>query len=145
MPLSSRAGRARIAIAASTLVLAALAGCSDDNGGGSSSASSPAHQTPTAAASSPADQSPAKGGTAIGIHDFTFSPAKLTVSPGAKITVKNSDSTTHTLTATGGGASFDTGDIAPGKTATFTAPTKAGDYSYDCSIHPFMKGTLTVS
>jgi plastocyanin len=145
MPYPIRAGRARTALAVSALALAALAGCSDSDSGGSAPASSKsASQAPPSGASSAASQ-PAKGQAKIGINNFTFSPAKLTVAPGAKVTVMNSDSTTHTVTATGGGGSFDTGDIASGKTATFTAPTKAGDYPYDCSIHPFMKGTLTVS
>ncbi|MEU8624760.1 cupredoxin domain-containing protein [Streptomyces sp. NPDC048669] len=79
----------------------------------------------------------------MSIKDFKFRPADLTVAPGAKITVTNNDTTTHTMTATKGKA-FDTGDIAPGKSATFTAPSKAGGYPYDCTIHPFMTGTLTV-
>nr|WP_271417100.1 cupredoxin domain-containing protein [Streptomyces lienomycini] len=57
--------------------------------------------------------------------------------------VANDDTTTHTLTAAEDNA-FDTGDIAPGRSATFTAPSKPGDFPYDCTIHPFMKGTLTV-
>jgi plastocyanin len=67
----------------------------------------------------------------------------LTVSPGAKVTVSNQDSATHTLTATGDKA-FDTGDVGPGKSVTFTAPTKAGSYSYLCDIHQYMTGTLVV-
>jgi plastocyanin len=116
-------------------LLLALTGCSDSNSGGSGS---------TASASPPAS-SPAAGGGAdrIDIKNFAFNPAGLTVSPGAVVTVTNSDSTTHTLTASAAKA-FDTGDIAPGKTVTFTAPSKAGSYPYTCTIHPFMKGNLTV-
>ena len=32
-----------------------------------------------------------------------------------------------------------------GATATFTAPSTPGSYSYLCTIHPTMKGTLTVT
>ncbi len=78
------------------------------------------------------------------IKNFAFVPANLTVQPGAKVTVTNEDTTTHTVTATGA-KPFDTGDIAPGKTVTFTAPTSAGAYAYICSIHQYMQGTLTVS
>lgn len=80
---------------------------------------------------------------AISIKNFMFSPMTLTVSPGAKITVTNEDSATHTLTATGDKA-FDTGEVDPGKTVTFTAPSKAGTYSYLCDIHQYMTGTLVV-
>ena len=48
----------------------------------------------------------------------------------------------HTATADSGN-SFDTGNIDPGSSATFTL-SKVGTYSYHCSIHPFMHGTLTV-
>ncbi|QMU73827.1 hypothetical protein GXP74_15155 [Streptacidiphilus sp. P02-A3a] len=82
-------------------------------------------------------------GSQIVISNFAFSPMDLTVSPGQKVTVVNHDSTAHTVTASAGNA-FDTGDIAPGRSGTFTAPTKPGSYHYLCSIHQFMQGTVTV-
>ncbi|WP_329171980.1 cupredoxin domain-containing protein [Streptomyces sp. NBC_01477] len=116
-------------------LLVALTGCSSSGNGGSGS---------TASASAPASSSAAGGGAdRIGIKNFAFGPATLTVKPGAVVTVTNNDSTTHTVTATAAKA-FDTGDIAPGATKTFTAPAKAGSYPYMCAIHPFMAGTLTV-
>lgn len=131
MPFPFPTGAARLAAAACALALTALVGCSDGGGGGGGGATESA------------TRSSASGGTQVTIKDFTFEPASLTVSPGAKVTVVNKDSTTHTLTASKGG-SFDTGDIAPGKSATFTAPSTAVDFPYACTIHPFMKGTLTV-
>ncbi|MFD5309851.1 cupredoxin domain-containing protein [Streptomyces ardesiacus] len=132
MPFPFPAGAVRLAAAgACALALTTLPGCSDGGGGGGDGATEPA------------SRSPASAGTQVTIKDFTFQPASLTVSPGAKVTVVNKDSTTHTLTASMGG-SFDTGDIAPGRSATFTAPSTAGDFPYTCTIHPFMKGTLTV-
>jgi plastocyanin len=78
-------------------------------------------------------------------HDpqLRLQPVTLTVKPGTKVTVMNTDSVTHTLTADGG--AFDTGDILPGTSTTFTAPATAGSYGYHCSIHLFMKATLVVS
>jgi plastocyanin len=82
----------------------------------------------------------------INIESFAFHPASLTVAPGATVTVHNADSTTHTVTASGASqGAFNTGDIGPSKTVTFTAPTKPGSYSYICNIHQFMTGTLIVS
>ncbi|TJZ49707.1 metal-binding protein [Streptomyces piniterrae] len=108
-----------------------MSGCSDGGGG-----------TSTAPPASPS--TPAAGGPRIIIKDFKFVPASLLgVRPGAKVTVVNMDSVPHTVTATGSG-SFDTGNIEPGKTATFVAPSKAGSYPYDCDIHEYMEGTLTV-
>lgn len=136
MLLLTRTARA---LAASLVLPAALVGCSGD-GGGSSSAS------PTPSPSSPSSStSPSKSAKAtLTISDFTFEPTTLTVAPGTKVTVVNKDSATHTVTATDRNKSFDTGDIAGGEKATFTAPSAAGSYSYKCTIHPFMKATLTV-
>jgi plastocyanin len=107
-----------------------VAGC------GSGGTTSPA--TPSTSAAEPI------AANTVVINNFSFSPADLTVAPGTKVTVKNEDSTTHTLTATGAKA-FDTGNIASGASAPFTAPTQPGSYAYTCTIHPFMKGTLKVS
>lgn len=46
------------------------------------------------------------------------------------------------MTATEGKA-FDTDSIDDGATATFTAPSTPGSYSFICAIRP-MTGTLTV-
>jgi plastocyanin len=136
------------ALGASLVLLTALAGCSGGGGGSSSSSSTPSASKSASSPSSspsPSSPSPSKGGRAtITISDFKFKPSKLTVAPGAKVTVVNEDSVTHTVTATDKAKSFDTGDIAGGKKATFTAPSTAGSYSYKCTIHPFMKATLTV-
>ncbi len=115
---------------AAALCVAALPACSGGGGGYSSSSSS-------------ASASAATGPARITIKNFEFKPLDLTVKSGAKVTVSNEDTTTHTVTAKDN-KSFDTGDIADGSTTTFTAPTKAGTYDYLCTIHTFMKGKLTV-
>lgn len=78
----------------------------------------------------------------IMISNFMFHPMVLTVRPGTTITVTNKDTVVHTLTATGG--QFNTGNISPHKTKTFTAPKKTGTYHYFCAIHQFMMGKLIV-
>jgi plastocyanin len=78
----------------------------------------------------------------ITISNFMFSPMHASVAPGSTVSVTNKDSVTHTLTATGG--RFNTGDIGPGQTKTFTAPSKAGTYDYICNIHQYMMGTIVV-
>ena len=40
--------------------------------------------------------------------------------------------------------SFDTGQIAPGASATVTLDT-AGSFAYHCEIHPSMTATITVT
>ncbi len=78
----------------------------------------------------------------IEIKNFMYSPMVLKVNPGAKISVVNKDSVTHTLSAVDG--KFNTGDIKPGATKTFTAPKKPGTYHFICMIHQFMKGSIIV-
>jgi plastocyanin len=92
--------------------------------------------------------SSASGGSAshshtIAIQNFAFAPSTTTVAPGATITVTNKDQVAHTLTATKG--EFNTGDIQPGQSKTFTAPNTPGTYPYMCSIHQYMTGMLVVS
>jgi plastocyanin len=106
-----------------------LAACSSGGGSGSSSASSSGGSAATST-------------KAITISNFMFSPMHAAVAPGSTVSVTNKDSVTHTLTATGG--QFNTGDIGAGQTKTFTAPMKAGTYSYICNIHQYMMGTIVV-
>ncbi|WP_083974593.1 cupredoxin domain-containing protein [Kitasatospora mediocidica] len=134
--------RRSILAAGAAFALLSLAGCSSSSSSTSSSSSPSAAASASASASASSSGSVAAG-SAISIKNFTFIPADLTVAPGTTITVTNEDSTAHTLTATGAKA-FDTGTIDPGKTATITAPAAAGSYPYICTIHQYMKGTLTV-
>ena len=82
-------------------------------------------------------------GTVITIKDFKFSPNPLKAKAGATITVKNDDSTTHTLTADD--KSFDTGEVANGTSSKITLPTKAATVTYHCEIHNFMKASVEVT
>jgi plastocyanin len=96
-----------------------------------------------ACSSSSASGGSASHSDAISIQNFAFSPSSTTVAPGATVTVTNKDQVAHTLTATKGG--FNTGDIPPGHSKTFTAPNTPGTYPYMCSIHQYMTGMLIVS
>ena len=78
----------------------------------------------------------------VTISNFMFAPMHVTVMPGALVRVVNRDTVAHTLTALD--RKFSTGLIADGKSRTFRAPMKAGNYRFDCKVHPFMVGTLTV-
>jgi plastocyanin len=73
-----------------------------------------------------------------------FAYTDLTVAPGTTITVNNLDSAEHTVTSDTKGA-FDASSVEQGTPATFTAPTTPGKYTFHCSYHPSMHGTLTVS
>jgi plastocyanin len=90
-----------------------------------------------AACSSSGGSSTSSGAITVKDFKFTTSPVKA----GATVTVQNNDDVEHTVTADDG--SFNV-SIQPGKTATFTAPSSAGDYKFHCTIHSQMHGTLTV-
>lgn len=94
-----------------------------------------------AGAAGPGAQAPVTG-TAIDIKNFAFSPANLTVRVGTTVTWTNRDSDAHTVVSSNGplhSPTLDTGD-----TYRYTF-TKAGTYSYLCSIHPFMLATVQVT
>jgi plastocyanin len=74
------------------------------------------------------------------IQGLLYVPETLTVRPGDVVVWINKDPFPHTATAAG---AFDSGPIAAGKTWRFTAK-KAGTYSYLCTLHTTMKGTLRV-
>jgi plastocyanin len=77
---------------------------------------------------------------AVTIDNFTFSPAALTVKVGTTVTWKNQDDIPHTIVSAGKFKSkaLDTDDSY---SFTFTA---TGDYTYFCSLHPHMTGTIKV-
>ena len=82
------------------------------------------------------------GNTAqIKMQNTKFSPDDLTVDKGATVTWSNEDSTTHTVTA--GNGAFNSGNLAPGKNFGYTF-NETGTFDYSCTIHPGMKGKVTV-
>jgi plastocyanin len=76
------------------------------------------------------------------IKDFHFTPQTLTVKAGEKITWINRDEEPHTVVSVEKqfkrSAPLDTDEIF---TITAGAP---GTYSYFCSVHPKMTGTIVV-
>ena len=72
-----------------------------------------------------------------------FSPATVTVVVGVNNTVvwTNNDTSPHTVTANDG--SFESGNMAPGQTYSFTFTTP-GTYAYHCQYHPWMVATVIV-
>jgi plastocyanin len=98
----------------------------------------PAAAAPSTAAAPAAAQD---GGKAR-IVDFDFSPRRLTVAAGTKVSWSNTGQRPHTATDRGG--TFDTRPIAPGASAEVTL-SSPGTYFYFCRINPAkMNGVLTV-
>lgn len=80
----------------------------------------------------------------VTIQNFAFSPADITVKKGTAVTWTNSDSVTHTVTENDSQTGPNSGDLASGKSYSFTFNT-TGTFHYHCSIHPEMVGTVTVT
>jgi plastocyanin len=117
------------------LTLVAVAACSG------SAASAPPAAAPSQAGSLPPAAS-AGGSTAVEMKGLAFDPTTLTVPTGSKVTWSNNDTTAHTVTFDDGSA--DSGNLAVGATFDHTFAA-AGTFAYHCTIHSFMKGTVTVS
>jgi plastocyanin len=73
----------------------------------------------------------------------SYLPDPVTVVVGVNNTIQwnNDDTSPHTVTAND--ASFDSGNVAPGQSFTFTFSTP-GTYEYHCVYHPWMTGTVIV-
>jgi len=147
-------GRKCGVVAALAALVLGVAGCGSGGGtappsGTSASAAMPMDTTGASTttgasattASSGASTSPSAG-AAITIKNFAYGPT-LEVAAGSNVTVTNTDSAAHTVTADQGGA-FDVTVKGSGGTATFTAPGTPGTYTYHCTFHPNMHGTLVV-
>lgn len=78
----------------------------------------------------------------VAIQNFAFSPKTITVRAGTRVVWTNRDEEPHTVTSAGNqftsSKALDSGDIYA---TTFSKP---GTYTYYCSIHPMMVGTIIV-
>jgi len=86
-----------------------------------------------------ADQPPAN--TEVTIDNFSFGPQTVTVPVGATVTWTNRDDIPHTVVSTDGVFKSKVRDTDEKFSYTFT---KAGTYSYFCSVHPKMIGKVVV-
>ncbi|HZP65360.1 MAG TPA: cupredoxin family copper-binding protein [Rudaea sp.] len=78
---------------------------------------------------------------AVTIKKFAFSPKEITIAPGTRVIWTNRDETPHTLIANDGAfvsKALDTDDVFEHTFAT------EGDFSYFCTLHPFMTGVVHV-
>ena len=77
----------------------------------------------------------------VSIKGFAFNASSLIISSGTTITWTNDDAVAHTVTADDN--SFNSGNIEPGATYTKTF-SFVGTFSYHCTIHASMHGSVTV-
>ena len=92
-------------------------------------------------ASNTKTSSPPAFGNSVTLQNFAFSPATLTVKVGTTVTWTNKDGTTHTVTSDSG--VFNSGNLSPNATFSYTF-NNTGTFTYHCSIHTYMTGTVIV-
>ena len=113
-----------------------LAACS---GGGSSTTAPGA----TTAGPAPCADSTAATTVQASVKDRTWTPATVTAKVGDVITWTNGDSVPHAVALDNGSCAM-TGTIAGGASKSL-AFSVAGSYPFHCTVHPSMKGTITIS
>ena len=88
-----------------------------------------------------ANDQPSTAAAEVKIDNFSFAPQAVTVPVGATVTWTNRDDIPHTVVSTDGVFKSKVRDTDEKFSYTFS---KAGTYSYFCSIHPKMTGKIVV-
>ena len=80
---------------------------------------------------------------AVSMAGFKFVPSDIEVPAGTEVTWTNDDTVAHTVQDSG--KLFpESPELANGETFSFVYD-EPGTFPYICGIHPYMKGTVTVS
>jgi len=80
--------------------------------------------------------------SSVSIQNFSFQPQSVTINVGETVTWTMRDANTqHTVTADN--SSFNSGNLSTGQSFAHTFG-QAGSFSYHCSIHTYMTGTVNV-
>jgi plastocyanin len=117
------------------LPVAGCGGDDDDNGGGGGGATTTTEQS-TAPTST-------GGGASVVMKGIKFNPTEVKVKAGQTVTWTNEDSVGHDVTADSF-KSGSAGGIGGGQSFKH-AFAKAGTFTYVCTVHPGMKGTVVVT
>jgi amicyanin len=88
-----------------------------------------------------ASDQPSGSNAEVKIDNFSFAPDTIKVSVGSTVTWTNRDDIPHTVVSTDGVFRSKVRDTDEKFSFTFT---KAGTYSYFCSVHPKMTGKVVV-
>ena len=88
-----------------------------------------------------ANAEPSAPAAAVKIDNYVFGPQTVTVPVGTTVTWTNVDDIPHTAVSTDGVFKSKVMDTDEKFSYTFT---KAGTYSYYCSVHPKMTGKVVV-
>jgi len=89
-------------------------------------------------------------GSAAATGDGGYEPDPVTVSPGSNIIWDNQDNALHTATSGDPQTAvldgiFDTGYVTANQQSDpIPMPTEPGEYTYFCTLHPFLTGTVII-
>ncbi len=78
----------------------------------------------------------------VGIDNFTFTPAVLTIKPGTTVIFENHDDIPHLVVDAGGKFRSQALDTDDKFSITFDKP---GEIAYFCGLHPHMRGKIIVA
>lgn len=81
--------------------------------------------------------------TEVKIDNFSFTPAVLTVPVGTTVTWTNRDDIPHTVVSADDPKAFKSKVMDTDEKFSYTFAT-AGTFTYFCSVHPKMTGTVVV-
>lgn len=118
---------------------AAIAGCGGSGGYGPTAPTNP--NNPGAPVTS-ASVAMSTTSDVYGSESNTFSPTSVTIARNGTVTWTNGTGTVHNVTFSGSGAPANIADHSSGSnTRTFA---NAGSFSYQCTNHAGMAGSVTV-
>lgn len=78
------------------------------------------------------------------IDNFSFTPARLEIPTGTKVTWTNRDDIPHTVTSANPPKLFHSGPLDTDDSFAFTFD-RPGTYTYFCVLHPHMQGRVVVT
>ena len=84
------------------------------------------------------------GGTPVAITNFLYEPQEIQVTPGTKVTWTNKDSAPHDVQDLSDLKIPISPELLQGYSFSITYQ-KPGSYPYNCSLHPYMTGTVKVA
>jgi plastocyanin len=91
------------------------------------------------------DQSPEAKSLTVTMKSLSYDPKKLEVHVGDSVVWTNESRTTHTAVSDDEGKTFDTGEVAPGKSSKPVKFEREGEFKYHCKVHgKTMSGTVVV-
>jgi plastocyanin len=92
-----------------------------------------------------ADSNPTPGANEVFIQSGAFDPVTITVAANTTVTWTNKEGTAHTVTSNAGSSeTFDSGSLSINATFPHLFATP-GSYSYHCTFHSNMNGTVIVN